>query len=136
MSAVDVRPFEPDDAAGVARLARLVQWPSLTDPDVVRRICTSPGASSYVAHAAGDDSGVVGWSQALGDGLLQAHLSFLAVHPDHRRRGIARLLLVATFQATGAARIDLITDEGGSSGEFYERFAHRRMSGYRLYPGV
>ena len=36
---------------------------------------------------------------------------FLAVHPDHRRRGIARLLTVATFQATGAARMDLITDE-------------------------
>ena len=53
---------------------------------------------------------MVGWAQALGDGVLQSHLSFVAVHPDHRRRGIARLLVVATFQATGTKRMDLITD--------------------------
>ncbi|MDO9456994.1 GNAT family N-acetyltransferase [Nocardioides sp.] len=130
---VDVRPFEPEDAAAVARLATTVQWPSLTDPEVVRRVCTAPGSSSYVAE---DDGSVVGWAQALGDGVLQSHLSFLAVHPAHRRRGIARLLLVATFQATGTARIDLVTDADGRADGFYEGFAHRRMSGFRLYPGA
>lgn len=133
MSAVEVRPFEVDDAAAVARLATVVQWPSLTDPAVVERVCTAPGASSYVAVTG---STLVGWAQALGDGVLQAHLSFLAVHPDHRRRGIGRLLLVATFQSTGAARIDLITDPTGDAGPFYASFAHRRMSGFRLYPGA
>ncbi|WP_323792550.1 GNAT family N-acetyltransferase [Nocardioides sp.] len=133
MDTVDVRPFEDEHAAGVARLATTVQWPSLTDAEVVRRICTAPGATSFVAVTEGE---VVGWAQALGDGVLQAHLSFLAVHPDHRRRGIARALVVVTFQTTGAARLDLIADPGEAAGGFYEQFAHRRMVGFRLYPGA
>lgn len=130
MTTVDIRPFEDADAEGIARLSTTVQWPSLTDPDVVRRVCTAPGASAYVAVAGGT---VVGWAQALGDGVLQSHLSWVAVHPDHRCRGIARLLVVATFQATATKRMDLITD---SAEEFYASFQHRRMGGFRIYPGA
>jgi ribosomal protein S18 acetylase RimI-like enzyme len=130
VSTVDIRPFEDADADDIARLSTTVQWPSLTDPEVVRRVCTAPGASSYVACTEGH---LVGWAQALGDGVLQSHLSFVAVHPDHRRRGIARLLTVATFQATHTKRMDLITD---SAEAFYEAFEHRRMHGFRIYPGA
>ncbi len=130
MRTVEIRPFEERDAQGIARLATAVQWPSLTDADVVRRVCTAPGSVAYVAVA---DGTVVGWAQALGDGVLQSHLSFLAVLPEHRRRGIARLLTVATFQATGTVRMDLITDDAEA---FYETFEHRRMHGFRLYPGA
>jgi ribosomal protein S18 acetylase RimI-like enzyme len=130
VSTVEIRPFEDGDAEGIARLSTTVQWPSLTDPTVVRRVCTAPGAAAYVAV---DGDRLVGWAQALGDGVLQAHLSFLAVQPSHRRRGIGRLLTVATFQATGAARMDLITDNASG---FYEAFEHRRMHGYRIYPGA
>lgn len=133
MDTVDVRPFEDEHAPGVVRLAAAVQWPSVTDPDVVRRICTAPGATSFVAVTRG---AVVGWAQALSDGVLQAHLSFLAVHPGHRRRGIARALVVVTFQTTGASRLDLITDPGEAASALYEQFAHRRMAGFRLYPGA
>jgi ribosomal protein S18 acetylase RimI-like enzyme len=79
------------------------------------------------------EGAVVGWAQALGDGVLQSHLSFVAVDPTHRRRGIARLLTVATFQATRTARMDLITDTADG---FYEAFSHKRMSGFRIYPGA
>jgi ribosomal protein S18 acetylase RimI-like enzyme len=130
MATVDIRPFADDDAPAIARLSTTVQWPSLTDADVVRRVCTAPGAVAYVAEHDGE---VVGWAQALGDGVLQSHLGFVAVHPDHRRRGIARLLVVATFQATRTLRMDLITD---SADGFYEGFAHKRMTGYRIYPGA
>jgi ribosomal protein S18 acetylase RimI-like enzyme len=127
---VDIRPFEVGDADGIARLSTTVQWPSLTDPDVVRQVCTAPGAAAYVAVS---DGTLVGWAQALGDGVLQSHLSFVAVHPDHRRRGIARLLVTATFQATGTKRMDLITD---GAQEFYAEFEHKRMAGFRIYPGA
>jgi len=130
VSTVDIRPFEDGDAAGIARLSTTVQWPSLTDPDVVRRVCTAQGAAAYVAVAEGS---LVGWAQALGDGVLQSHLSFVAVHPEHRRRGIARLLVTATFQATGTKRMDLITD---SAQGFYAEFEHKRMSGFRISPGA
>ncbi|MCH1867173.1 GNAT family N-acetyltransferase [Nocardioides sp. CFH 31398] len=131
MATVEVVPFEDEHAPAVARLATAVQWPSLTDPDVVTRVCTAPGAVSYVALDA--SHGLVGWAQALTDGELQAHLSFLAVLPDHRRRGIGMLLTVATFQATGAKRVDLVTD--GAAAGFYVRLPHTRLEGYRLYPG-
>ena len=133
MGTVDIRPFSDatdTDAARIARLSTTVQWPSLTDPEVVRRVCTAPGAAAYVAV---EDDTLVGWAQALGDGVLQSHLSFVAVHPAHRRRGIARLLVVASFQATGTKRMDLITD---SADAFYTSFEHRRMSGFRIYPGA
>ncbi len=130
MSSVEIVPFEDAHADGIARLSTTVQWPSLTDADRVRAVCTAPGASAYVALL---DGQVVGWAQALGDGVLQSHLSFVAVHPDHRRRGIARLLTVATFQATHTVRMDLITD---SAVPFYEAFEHRRMHGFRIYPGA
>ena len=130
MGTVDIRPYAPGDAADIARLSTTVQWPSLTDPDVVQRVCTAPGAVAYVAE---EEGRLVGWAQALGDGVLQSHLGFVAVHPDHRRRGIARLLVVATFQATRTKRMDLITD---SAEEFYEAFPHKRMAGFRIYPGA
>ncbi|HET6627084.1 MAG TPA: GNAT family N-acetyltransferase [Nocardioidaceae bacterium] len=130
MSSVEIVPFEDAHAEGIARLSTTVQWPSLTDAEVVRQVCTAPGSSSYVAV---QDGTVVGWAQALGDGVLQSHLGFVAVHPDHRLRGIARLLTVATFQATGTKRMDLITD---SAPEFYEAFEHKPMHGFRIYPGV
>ena len=131
MDTVDIRPFEEPDAATIARLSTTVQWPSLTNAEVVTQVCTADGAVAYVALA-GDR--LVGWAQALGDGVLQSHLSFLAVHPDHRRRGIARLLVVATFQATGTKRMDLVTDEAADG--FYRRFAHKPMVGFRIYPGA
>jgi len=127
---VEIVPFEDRHASGIAALSTTVQWPSLTDPAVVRQVCTAPGCTAYVAELGGT---VVGWAQAMGDGVLQSHLGFVAVHPDHRRRGIARLLVVATFQATHTKRMDLITD---SATEFYTSFAHKQMSGFRIYPGA
>ena len=131
MATVDIRPFEDPDAATIARLSTTVQWPSLTNAEVVMDVCNAPGAVAYVALS---DDRLVGWARAVGDGVLQSHLSFLAVHPDHRRRGIGRLLVVATFQATGTKRMDLVTDAEASG--FYERFAHKSMVGYRIYPGA
>jgi ribosomal protein S18 acetylase RimI-like enzyme len=131
MATVDIRPFEDGDAADIARLSAIVDWPSLTDPEVVRRACTAPGSAAYVAEEQGGR--LVGWAQALGDGVLQSHLSFVAVHPDHRRRGIGRLLVVATFQATRTKRMDLITDTAQA---FYAAFPHKKMAGFRIYPGA
>jgi ribosomal protein S18 acetylase RimI-like enzyme len=130
MTSVEIVPFEKGHAPGIARLCTTVQWPSLADADVVLQVCTAPGSSAYTALA---DDCVIGFAQALGDGVLQSHLSFLAVHPEHRRRGIARLLTVATFQATGTKRMDLITDDAP---EFYETFEHKQMFGFRIYPGA
>ncbi|HEY0773325.1 MAG TPA: hypothetical protein VGD51_04530, partial [Nocardioidaceae bacterium] len=62
MSVVDIVPFEDAHATGIARLCTTVQWPSLTDPDVVRQVFTAPGSSAYTALVDGE---VVGFAQAL-----------------------------------------------------------------------
>ncbi|ANH40293.1 hypothetical protein I601_3895 [Nocardioides dokdonensis FR1436] len=133
MATVEIRPYDDvdrSDAEAIARLSTSVQWPSLADAEVVHRVCTAPGSAAYVAQSAGR---LVGWAQALGDGVLQSHLSFVAVDHEHRGRGIARLLVVAVFQATGTVRMDLVTD--GADG-LYESFSHTRMHGFRIYPGA
>ena len=131
MSSVEIVPFEDRHAPGIARLC--------TDRAVA--VADRPGDRAGGLHGAGlrrrtSPSSTTRSSagpQALGDGVLQSHLSFVAVHPDHRRRGIARLLTVATFQATHTVRMDLITD---AAEPFYEAFEHRRMHGFRIYPGA
>jgi ribosomal protein S18 acetylase RimI-like enzyme len=120
--------FTVDHASGVATVAAEVGWPSLANPATVAAVFTAPGATAAVALC---DTTVVGFVQALSDGHLQAHLSFLAVLPSHRRHGIARQLTEMVFTATGAQRIDLITDEADN---FYQSLPHKRMSGYRIYP--
>ena len=138
MATVDIRPFEEEDAEDIAapvvdRRVALADRPRRRTPDVHRaRVgrLRRRGARDDPAEAA---PGLVGWAQALGDGVLQSHLGFVAVHPDHRRRGIGRLLVVATFQATRTKRMDLITDTAQG---FYANFAHKRMTGFRIYPGA
>lgn len=122
--------FEPAHAPGVTVLAERLEWPSLTDAATVTRAFTAPGVSAAVAL---DGAAVVGFAQAVGDGCLQSHLSFLAVAEEHRRRGIARELVAMVFAATGTARMDLITDEAEA---FYASLPHRRMAGFRIYPGA
>ena len=60
MATVDIRPFEDEDAADIARLSTTVEWPSLTDPEVVRRVCTAPGSVAYVAEEQGGRAGRLG----------------------------------------------------------------------------
>lgn len=38
MGSVEIIPFESGHADGIARLSTTVQWPSLTDPQVVERV--------------------------------------------------------------------------------------------------
>ena len=52
MTTVDIRPFEEPDAATIARLSTTVQWPSLTNAEVVTEVCTAPGSVAYVALSA------------------------------------------------------------------------------------
>lgn len=51
--------------------------------------------------------------------------------PRHRRKGLARGLVQAAFEATGTYRMDLVTDDAEA---FYESFPHRTKSGFRIYP--
>lgn len=84
-----IRDAIPADCDAVLALWRLTTRPSPTDTaeDVHRFVAASPGLF-LVADAGGDVVGTVlgGWDHWRG------HVYRLAVHPAHRRRGVARAL--------------------------------------------
>lgn len=125
---VVVRAFAVPDAGGVAALAEAEGWPTFADVDRVRRLFVAPGVRGVVAV---DGPEVVGAAQVLTDGH-HAYLTFLVVAADHRRQGIARDLVAAAFEASGAERMDLLA--AGESVAFYESLPHRRFDGFRVYP--
>lgn len=114
---------------GVLALCEAEDWPSLpADPARAHAVLTAPGVTTVVAL---DGELVVGFAYLQSDGHIQAHLSQLAVHRAHRRKGIGRALLEYAAPLTGAQRIDLVTD---TAEDFYASFQHRTFSGYRIYP--
>lgn len=120
--------FSPENADGIADVCRELEWNTYDNPEIVRRSCTAPGVTTCVALLAGE---TVGFSQVVGDGMIQGCLTLLGVKAAHRRQGIAKELVTAAFHASGVQRLDLITDDAQS---FYESFPHRTKAGYRIYP--
>jgi ribosomal protein S18 acetylase RimI-like enzyme len=114
---------------GVLALCEAEDWPSLpADPVRAHAVLTAPGVTTVVAL---DGELVVGFAYLQSDGHIQAHLSQMAVHRNHRRKGIGRALLEYAAPLTGAQRIDLVTD---TADVLYASFPHRTFSGFRIYP--
>jgi len=126
----DVRYFEPRDLDEVLALCAAEGWLSWTE-DRARalRALTADGVTAVVAL---DEGAVVGFAQMLSDGELQAYLANLVVARRVRCRGIARALIAEALHQAGGDRVDLLSEHDAT--RFYERFAHRRKPGFRIYP--
>lgn len=125
-----IRRYNEPDLPAILALCRQEGWPSLIEnPLRANRVLTAPGVTTMVAD---EDGMVIGFAQIQSDGEVQAHLSLIAVHADHRRRGIARILIERGLKEAGGLRLDLITD---GAANFYGALPHIKMTGYRLYPG-
>ena len=109
-------------------MCRELEWPSYADPSVAARGCAAPGVKAFVAVADGD---VIGFAQVLTDGVVQAYLALVGVLEPWRRQGIAKRLVVRAFEASGAQRLDLLTDDAQG---FYRSFDYKEKSGFRIYP--
>jgi ribosomal protein S18 acetylase RimI-like enzyme len=115
---------------GVIRLCEAENWSSYTAAaDQTWQALTAPGSHTIVAV---EDDLVVGFAQLQSDGVVQAHLSLVAVDPNQRRRGIGRCLIEEAFRRSGAQCIDLVSTEGAD--DFYRSFSHRSFAGFRIYP--
>jgi ribosomal protein S18 acetylase RimI-like enzyme len=89
----------------------------------------APGVTALVALKEG---GLVGAVQVLGDGQINWVIGTLIVAPSYRSQGIGRRLIAESFIATGAKRLDLLTENDGPA--FYRQLPGREMAGFRLYP--
>lgn len=112
---------EPRDLEGF-----FVGWPSHPDPETHLRILEN---SDAVAFAIESDSGtVVGFANAISDGVLSAYIPLLEVRPDWQGRGIgSRLVETICDQLDHLYMVDAVCDaelEG-----FYERLGFRALTG-------
>lgn len=125
-----IRPFEPGDVEAVMALQAAEGWPSLsTDRDHTLGALAAPGVVALVATGAAGR--VTGFAMALTDRRTTTYLANLVVAEDVRGMGAGRALIDAVFEATGAERMDLLSEEVSEG--FYARLPHRRMPGFRLY---
>jgi ribosomal protein S18 acetylase RimI-like enzyme len=126
---MDYVPYERSHLDGLIALCVAEGWPTFAeDFERAHRVLTASGTTTLVA--VGGDR-VVGYAQIQSDGEIQAHLSNIVVDRAFRRSGIARELVTRAFEIAGGIRVDLITD---SAEGFYADFAHRRLSGFRIFP--
>ena len=127
---IEYMAFEPEKhLSGVLTLYEAEGWQSFARPARTLRGLEAPGVTTVVGIREGR---VVGFAQMQSDGVLQAHLSNLAVDRRFRKLGIGRGLVEEAFLRCGAERVDLISMTGAEG--FYESFPHKACSGYRIYP--
>jgi ribosomal protein S18 acetylase RimI-like enzyme len=107
-------------------------WPNPPVPETHLRMLHG---SSHVVLALDDGTGqVIGYINAVSDGLHSAFIPQLEVLPAYRERGIGGELVRRMLeQLRGYYSIDLICDEDVQP--FYERLGMRRATGmlYRNY---
>lgn len=75
-----------------------------------------------------DGDFVAGIAHIMSDGLIQAHLSAIAISSTHRGQGIGKLLLREGLDRAGGGRMDLISVADG----FYSSITNRRFTGFRV----
>ncbi|MEZ4647431.1 MAG: GNAT family N-acetyltransferase [Candidatus Eisenbacteria bacterium] len=101
-------------------------WP---DPPSPERHLEILAGSAHVVIALDEESGrVVGFVNAISDGVLSAYLPLLEVLPEHRGRGIGRGLVERMMaRLDGLYMVDLSCDEGLVP--FYRSLGFQRLVG-------
>jgi ribosomal protein S18 acetylase RimI-like enzyme len=119
-----VRPCRPEDAAAVLALWAVARSDHASTPDraedVERLIAETPSVLLVAENGEGE---IVGVLIAAWDGW-RGNMYRLAVHPKHRRQGIARRLLGAGeehLRRLGARRVTaLVGFDDGVAGAFWD----------------
>ena len=112
-----VRPASAEDVAAVGVLDRLLFGLDGWSDEQMAEELTGPSRRAWVA---GDP--VVGYAVTMSAGDV-TDLQRIGVHPDHRRRGLARALLAAALGAAGHDRMLLEVGAGNAGAIAFYRAA-------------
>ena len=120
--------YVTDATAETAELVALydsVGWTAYTkDPEKLRRAVV--GSTTVVT--AREDGVLVSLARVVSDGASICYLQDVLVHPDHRRRGIGRELMVkALAPYAGVRQKVLLTDDDEAQSAFYESLGYSRV---------
>lgn len=97
-------------------------WPNPPTPETFHRILTQAYAAVLAVNERGE---VVGFINAVSDGILAAYIPLLEVRPDCKGQGIGSELVRRMLeQLDGLYMIDTVCDD--DLVPFYERFGMRR----------
>ena len=126
---IHFEPFESRHVERAASFANALGWPSYADPATTRAAFLAPGSITWVSTL-GDQ--LIGLAHMLSNGVVHANLSLVGGLPDHRRKGVAKRLIVEAFAQSGAKWLDLWAEP--ESEDFYRSFRHQEHVGFRIYP--
>jgi ribosomal protein S18 acetylase RimI-like enzyme len=100
-------------------------WPNPPSPETHLEILKR--SSALVLAVDGESGRVVGFVNAISDGILSAYIPLLEVLPEYRILGLGRELMTRLLrQLEGLYMIDLVCDIRHVAG--YEQFGMRRMN--------
>lgn len=122
---IRVRPMRPDDYPAVRRLWERTGLPIKPTGRDSRAAVLKQLQHSFSTYLVAEQQGrLVGAALGTHDGR-KGWINHLAVHPDHRRQGLAQRLLAACEQALHAQGIEIIAAlverDNASSAAFFER---------------
>lgn len=114
-----------------AGLYRLADWVSDgEDCSFINRAV----AGSFLAAAAFEGENLVGMGRVLSDGVSDAYIQDVVVHPDFRGKGIGGkivMFLVSELEARGVDWIALVGEPGTEN--FYSRLGFEAPKGFTLW---
>jgi ribosomal-protein-alanine N-acetyltransferase len=122
-----LRPATGDDVAAVHALEVQLFGADAWSAAAVREELTGPRRTAVVAC----DPVVVGYAIAVASGEVQ-DLQRVAVHPSHRRRGLARDLLRAVSPGTGRMLLE-VSAANAAAVAFYEAEGFTEIARRRRY---
>jgi GNAT superfamily N-acetyltransferase len=130
---VDIRAYDPGDAASVAALLGELGYPAspARAATFAAAFAQRPGTALLVATVEGEVAGLVATCLVprLDEDRLSCRITDLVVAGTRRRQGVGRALVAAaeaTARAAGARRLDLSTgDNRRDAHAFYERLGFR-----------
>jgi GNAT superfamily N-acetyltransferase len=121
---VEIRLARPDDTPTCVDLAEVVIGPRRAGPFV------QAAADRGHLLVASDDGGVTGMLAYRTDWFACTFVALVSVHPDHRRRGIARGLFEAVEQRSPGPRLFSSTEETNAAAIQLHRALGFVTSGY------
>ena len=123
--------LDSEDLSAAGRMYADAAWISADDDF---SFINSALAGSFLAAGAFENGRLIGMGRVLSDGVSDAYIQDVVVHPDYRNRGIGSAIvtfLVKELEKRGVDWIALVGEPGTE--KFYSGLGLKAQAGYTLW---